>query len=92
MSASTLARSPRSIAINEIVRDALSRHTGTRTTVERAGSAEDHWFGVEENWAIKCEHDCFIGADSRRDAVLFASHPDRFCVACAAAASTLAAL
>lgn len=91
MTALTLTRSPRTVAINEIVRDALSRTSGTRTTMERAGDSDLHWFGVEEEWAIRCEHDSWIGADSRRHAVLFASHPERFCPACLSASIAFAA-
>lgn len=85
MTASLTARTARAdIAINEIIRRAKAQSTGTFTTVERAGDADIHWFGVEENWAVLCEaHDQFIGVDARFDACLFGAHPERFCTECA---------
>ena len=82
----------REIAINEIVRAARSHITGTRTTVERAGSSEDHWLGMDDEWAVICEeHGTVVGADSRHDACLFGAHPERFCAKCEAIAFSLSA-
>lgn len=87
MTAST-ATAARDLAINEIARHATSRTTGTTTTVERAGGSDLHWLGVDEEWAVYCEHGTITGSDSRREAWMLGAHPEHFCDACRAAAAS----
>jgi hypothetical protein len=84
MSARIATATRKTVAINEIVRTAISRTTGTTTNVERAGSDEDHWAGIDEEWAVVCvDHNQVAGIDSRREAWLVSTHPEFFCSECA---------
>ena len=83
MTATAIKTDRHDVAINEIVRTAKSRTTGTVTNVERAGSSDDHWLGVDEEWAVVCtNHGEFVGVDSRREAWLISTHPEDFCGKC----------
>lgn len=79
----TATRTNAEVAINEIVRDAIAGSTGARTNVERAGSSDDHWLGIDEEWAVVCvSHGEFVGVDSRKEAWLTSTHPELFCRLC----------
>lgn len=84
MNVGTATRSE--VAINEVIRDAVSRTTGARTNVERAG--DGHWLEVAEEWAVLCvTHGAITGSDSRREACLLGAHPEDFCGDCATIAA-----
>lgn len=87
--AATAAAKRAEVAINEIIRVGKSHSTKAVTNVERAGDAEHHWLGIDEEWAVVCvTHGEFVGVDSRREACLMGAHPESFCSACDAILTT----